>query len=351
VPRMTGSPAVKPQARWLFLFSLQSLDESRHPRATLGTSSSLADSVETIDFHSQIAQFLLDDFWKRQGGSVMLRILAAVGALLLSAMPAHAQERIVGLGGDVTEILYAVGAGPKLVATDDASLYPEAASNLPKVGYVRRLSAEGVLSVEPDLIIVSGAAGPPTALDQIRASGVPILSLDTDYTPQGILRKIDAVADAVGRQAEGRQLRQSVEQDIARTRQAASVLGENPKMLFFAATRDGAPRAAGEQTAAHGVIEMLGGTNVFTGQTGYKTLSLEAAVAADPDVIILMTHHADRVGGMAEVRSHPALALTTAAKKNRVVGVDQYTVMQFSPRTPAAVADVIADIAAKQNDD
>lgn len=274
----------------------------------------------------------------------LLVALAAVGS-------SHAQERIVSLGGDITEILFAVGAGQDIVATDDASLFPQEAASLPKVGYVRRLSAEGVLSVEPDLIIISGAAGPATALQQIQASGVRIISLEPDYTAAGILEKIDRVATAVSRAEEGRALQATVEADIAAAERAVALLGRQPKMLFFAATTDGAPRAAGEQTAAHGVIEMLGGVNVFTGQTGYKTLSLEAAVAADPDVILLMPHHADRVGGMEQVRHHPALSLTSAAREGHIIGVDQYTVMQFGPRTPAAAAAVVAEIAAQQNDD
>ena len=83
-----------------------------------------------------------------------------------------AQDRIVAAGGDVTEIIYELGLGDNIVAVDTTSLFPPAALAKPKVGYVRQLSAEGVLSVEPDLIIVSGAAGPCGAFEQLRASGI-----------------------------------------------------------------------------------------------------------------------------------------------------------------------------------
>ena len=277
--------------------------------------------------------------------SGLIAVVAFVAAALGSLAPAQAQERVLSLGGDITEIIYALGAEDRLVATDDASLFPEPARALPKVGYLRRLSAEGVLSVEPDLVLISGAAGPQTALDQIAATGIPIVSIETEYTADIILQKIDLVSQALGLETEGKAFRSTIERDIAMANAKVEALNTQPSVLFFAARPDGAPRAAGDDTAAAGLIDMLGGTNVLAGQTGYTSLSLDAAVAADPDVILVMTHHAARIGGVEGVRKHPALALTTAAKEGRVFAVDLATVMQFGPRTPNAVADLAEDIA------
>lgn len=261
-----------------------------------------------------------------------------------------AQERIVTLGGDMTEIVYALGAGDKIVANDRDSLYPEDAAKMPKVGYLRRLSAEGVLSVEPDLLLVSGAAGPETALRQIRASGIKIISIDTEYTPEAILEKIAIVGRAIEREAEAEALSAEVSKSIAASRERVAAFGGELDILFFAAPPDGTARAAGDDTAAAGVIDMLGGRNVFKGQTGYKTLSLEAAVAADPDVILVMVHHAERIGGLEAVRQHPALSLTSAARAGRVYPVDHIAVMQFGPRTPDAVAALAKEIAGSFGD-
>lgn len=276
-----------------------------------------------------------------------LALAAAAMAVIAQSLlaPAAAQDRIVSLGGDVTEIIYALGEGGRVVATDDMSVFPEDAEAKPKLGYVRRLSAEGVLSAEPDIIFISGAAGPPEAVGQLEASGVPIVAMDADYRAEGILAKVDTVAAALGAEAQGQDLRASIEADIARARDEVSSYTKSPTVLFFAALTNGALRAAGKDTAAHGVISMMGGTNVFADQSGYKTLSMEAAVAADPDVIILMDHHLERVGGLDGVRNHPALALTSAAQNNRILTVDQVTVMQFGPRTPRAVADLAERVA------
>jgi iron complex transport system substrate-binding protein len=272
----------------------------------------------------------------------LLTICVVIVALIGSAA---GQERIVSLGGDLTEIIYALGEGDRIVATDRDSAYPEEAAGKPKVGYVRRLSAEGVLSVEPDLVLISGAAGPKAALTQIKASGVKVISMETEYTSQAILDKVDVVANALGREAEGDALKADLREAIAAARRDVEAVGISPSILFFASVPNGASRAAGDETAAAGIIEMLGATNVFAGRTGYNALSLEAAVAADPDVILVMTHHAAREGGIEAVRTHPALSLTTAAQEGRIFLVDQYSVMQFGPRTPQAVAELAETIA------
>lgn len=253
---------------------------------------------------------------------------------------AVAQDRIVSVGGDLTEIIYAFGEEDRIVATDSTSVYPAAANETPKVGYVRRLSAEGVLSVEPDLIMISGAAGPPEALDQIRESGVALVEMDEGYTIDAIIDKTMRVAETLDVADKGEALRDQIKADWRKAESEIKELAVGADMLFFATLRDGAPRAAGVDTAAHGVISLLGGRNVFGDYSGYKSLSLEAAIAADPDVILVMSHHADRIGGLEEVINHPAIALTTAARSGRVFLVDPVTVMQFSPRTPGAVADL-----------
>ncbi|MEM8771320.1 MAG: ABC transporter substrate-binding protein [Pseudomonadota bacterium] len=274
----------------------------------------------------------------------MLKRFSGVLAAIMASTTfcaASAQERIVSVGGDVTEIIYAIGQGDRIVATDSTSVYPAEANETPKVGYVRRLSAEGVLSVEPDLIIVSGAAGPPEAVEQIRASGVELVEMDEGYTIDAILEKTKRVAVALGAEEEGAALYAQIESDWKEARAEIDAMRlDAPDVLFFATLRDGAPRGAGADTAADGVIRLLGGENVFGDYTGYKSLSLEAAVAADPDVILVMSHHADRIGGLEEVINHPAISLTSAAQQRRVFLIDQVTVMQFSPRTPKAVADL-----------
>ncbi|MEM7082043.1 MAG: ABC transporter substrate-binding protein [Pseudomonadota bacterium] len=272
-------------------------------------------------------------------------------AFLLVAMTfsqsATAQERVVSIGGDVTEIIYALGESDRLVAVDSTSLYPPDALARPKVGYVRQLSAEGVLSVEPDLIVISGAAGPEPVLVQIRETGVDMLEMETEYTIDSIFTKIERIAAVLDVEEKGLALKQKIAADWAEAESKIDALAMRPVVLFFSTVRDGTPTAAGTDTAAHAVIELIGGTNPFDQQIGYKPLSFESAVVADPDVILIMDHVLKRMGGLEKVASHPALALTSAAKNGMIIGVDAPPVMQFSPRTPGAVAKLAAEISAK----
>lgn len=272
------------------------------------------------------------------------QLLLTLALLVGLAAPSFAQDRVVSLGGDITEIIYLLGAGDRIVATDTTSVFPEAAMKTPKVGYVRQLSAEGVLSAEPDLILISGAAGPEPALQQIRDSGVEIVVMEKTYTVDSILEKTRRVAAVLGLEAQGDALIASISADWARAKEEIDDMNMSPSVLFFATLREGAPRAAGRATAAHGIIEMLGGTNIFGDQTDYRSLSLEAAVAADPDIILVMKHNAERMGGIDQVKLHPAISLTTAVQTSKVFVVDQVTVMQFGPRTPGAVAKLASEI-------
>ena len=258
--------------------------------------------------------------------------------LLLGTVPAEAQERIVSIGGDVTEIIYALGYGDRVVGTDSTSVFPNAANETPKVGYIRRLAAEGILSLEPDIIFVSGAAGPPETLNQLRDSQVRVIKMEEVYTLASIRDKTRRVANALGGEEAGADLLAKIDMNWKEAQAEIAAFPGTPRIVFFAALADGSPRAAGTETAADAVIRLIGGKNVFDTHEGYKALSYEAAVAADPEYILVMDHHAERVGGVDAVAAHPALALTSAGRAKRVLAVDQVTVMQFGPRTPAALA-------------
>ena len=279
---------------------------------------------------------------------VFSRPLITILAIAIMALPStQAQDRIVSLGGDVTEIIYALGEGDRIVATDSTSVYPLAALTTKKVGYVRRLSAEGVLSVEPDLILISGAAGPEAALVQLRDTGVQMVEMKTEYTIDAVVEKARIVSEVLGVPEKGEAVIADIQADWYEAEAEIEALDMNPSVLFFSTLNDGTPTAAGTETAAHGIIEMLGGTNAFAQRTGYKPLSLEAAVAADPDIILVMNHVAGRMGSVEAVTEHPAISLTNAARNGLIFSVDAVQVMQFSPRTPQATAKLARDIKSK----
>ena len=99
-------------------------------------------------------------------------------------------SRILSVGGDVTEIVYALGAGGRVVAVDATSQFPESALKEKKnVGYMRALSTEGCLSVDPTLILSSERSGPPEVVKSLKATSVPYVEVPDQHSLQGILAK------------------------------------------------------------------------------------------------------------------------------------------------------------------
>jgi len=242
-------------------------------------------------------------------------------------------QRIVSIGGDVTEIVFALGAGDRVIAIDDTATWPPEATELPSVGYMRALGAEGVLSVNPDLILLSEGSGPPEVVQQLEASGVPVVRVPYEQSLDGVRAKVGAVAGALGLEAEGQALIADFDAELAEIQAAVEALPETPRALFLLTT-DTPMLAAGDQTSADSIIRLAGGENVMSQQSGYRPLSTESVVVAAPDHLILMAHVFD---GLEALRSNPILALTPAVTSGRVHAIDGTLLLGFGPRTPLAI--------------
>lgn len=267
----------------------------------------------------------------------MKRLLFSL--LLASVSPALAEtDRIVSLGGSVTEIVAALGAADRLVARDTTSTYPESVAALPNVGYVRALSPEGVLSLQPTLILAEDGAGPPEAMEVLKASGVTVQTIPGDPSPEGVLAKITAVANALNLPAEGEALSAEVAAGLEAARARAAGVSTPKRVLFILSLQGGRVMAGGAGSEAEGIITLAGGINAATGFDGYKPMTDEAVLAAQPDVILMMDRTGDMAIGDADVLAQPALAATPAAVSGAIVRMDGMLLLGFGPRTPQAAA-------------
>lgn len=266
----------------------------------------------------------------------------AAAALLLAASAHAADERIVSVGGSTTEIVYALGAGEQLAGADTTSIYPAAADALPDVGYVRQLSAEGLLSLSPDLILAGGEAGPDAALTQAAAAGVRIVKLKEGFTPAEVQAHIETVGAAIGREAEADALNATFRQDIEQVLADVAKLDGKPRVLFLLQAGRGGMLVAGDHTAAKAMIELAGGESAVSGFTGYKPFSPEAATAAAPDVLLVTDQTVEMLGGTSKLLADPALAATPAGKAKRVFSMDALYLAGFGPRLAHAVRDLAA---------
>jgi iron complex transport system substrate-binding protein len=282
--------------------------------------------------------------------------VAGVGALIVCAgegtheasadtgKAAGPAQRVVSIGGDITEIIYALGKGDSIVAIDTTSHYPpEAAATKKSVGYMRALSTEGVLSTNPDLIIASGSAGPPEVVAALKASSIPLIEIKTEETPDGVARKIEIVADALGVKAAGDKLALQVKAEFESVAAKRTKVAKPIRALFVLANQGGRIIAAGEKTAAAAMFELAGAENAVKGVEGYKPLNDESAVTAAPDVIVVMLRSdGANAGQMAkDISTMQGLGSTPAAKTGRIIEVDGSYVLQFGPRAASAAADLM----------
>jgi len=245
---------------------------------------------------------------------------------------AASAPRVVTLGGDITEIVYALDAQNQLVGVDSTSLWPDAATRLPNVGYVRQLAAEGVLSLHPQLILATHDAGPATVMTQLRDAGVRIETMPVTRTPMSVIAKVRQVGATLDRQAAANALAARLQAQYDELFKAVSAMPRHPRVMFLMSAGDGSPKAAGTDTAADSAIALAGGTHVGRDFSGYKAVSPEAMASLAPEVILLMHEREAELGGVDGVLKLPGIAMTPAGKARRIVFIDGQALLGFGPR-------------------
>ena len=254
------------------------------------------------------------------------------------------EPRLITLGGSVTEVVYLLGAQHQLVGTDSTSLYPPAAQQTAKVGYLRQLSAEGLLSLRPDVLVTTTDAGPGVALDQVRSAGVRIDLIAVDHQWDEVRRKVAAVGRAAGRERAATALQQRLD-DAWRevSARVAAHQGRRPRVLFVLA-HSGSPMVAGNETAADAVIRFMGADNAMPRFDGYRPMTAEAMAMAAPDVVLTTTQGITALGGEHRLWERPELALTPAwknrAQGRSLVHMDALALIGFGPRLPSVIAEL-----------
>lgn len=277
---------------------------------------------------------------------------AAIGVSLAFAtlLPARATEdtevfadpsKIAAIGGSITEIVFALGEQDRLVARDSTSRYPEAVLKLPDVGYMRQLSPEGVLSVNPSGILALHGSGPKEAVDVLKKTSIPFIEVPERYDHEGILEKIHIVGKALGADAKADALAAEIDAKLMAAGKQTASIKDRKRVLFVLSMQGGKILASGSDTAADGIIKLSGGVNAVDGFSGYKQLSDEAVITARPDVILMM-NNAGPAASDDELFANPSILSTPAGAARKVVRMDGGYLLGFGPRT----ADVIHDLAA-----
>ena len=252
-------------------------------------------------------------------------------------------SRIVAVGGTVTEILYALGVGDRIVGVDLTSNYPADANRKPKVGYMRQLAAEGVLALGPTVVIAIEDAGPPETIAVLSNASVPFLLVPKAHDAAGVGASIRLIADAVGESGKGAEMADAVEADLAAVGEMLDGITERRKAVFVLGVGGGAPTVAGSGTAAADMFALSRVDNAMAAAEGYKPSSDEAVIASAPDAVVLMADRSHHLSD-ADVLSVPAFAGTPAALDGRLIRMPGGYLLNFGPRTAHAARDLAAAV-------
>ncbi len=251
-------------------------------------------------------------------------------------------ERIIPLDGDVAEIVFALGMGDHVVATDLSATYPPAADALPQIGYQRALNTEPILDFEPTLVIGTDIAGPPEVIDDLERVGVPVAIVPTPDDEAGPGVKIRAVAELLGIPERGEALADEVKQAIGTVEPGPNLRvamlylrGESTQLLF------------GAGTSIDWLIDAAGSVNVAAeiGVVDTAEITAEALTAAAPDVLLVTEDGLASVGGVDGLLAMPSVAGTPAAEHRAVLAYDAQLMLGNGPRTGDFLATLTRDLA------
>jgi iron complex transport system substrate-binding protein len=249
--------------------------------------------------------------------------------------------RLISIGGALTEIVYLLKANTELVGVDTTSIYPSAATRLPNVGYARSLSAEGILALRPTQMIATEDAGPPMVLRQIVDARIPLAILPSGHQFKDLIYRVNTIGRLVYKTDAAEALISQLHLEWKNTQErVANSKHKNIRVLFVLSQNPSQLMVGGAKTSADAMIDYAGARNSITGLTGFKPLTPEAVIAANPDVILVTDQGMKAVGGIGGVLRFPGISQTRAGKEQKIVSLEAMYLLGFGPRMPLAVAEL-----------
>lgn len=264
-------------------------------------------------------------------------------AALMAGLPSLASaderntDRVVAIGGSLTEIVYALGKGHTVVGVDQTSSWPPAVKDLPQVGYYKNVSAEGVLSLAPTLVLTYRDAEPAAALRQLREAGVQVVTFERIPLLEALAENITTLGAVFSVPADAARLNRAIRESLDATARAVSGVSPKPRALFLLNYDPSQMIAAGRGTIPDQLIALAGGINAAADITGYKPLNAEMLAFAAPDVVLTVEERWDSMGGAEMLKRLPGMADTPAARDGRFVTLPGPLVLGPGPRIGEAV--------------
>ena len=276
----------------------------------------------------------MKDFFKNYT-SIFLLLLSTLRAQVEDCSTVDDASRIIIAGGSITEIIYFIGVEDKIIGLDVTSVYPEQTKDFPSIGYVRNLSAEGVLSMNPSLVLGEDDMGPPAVIKQIMKTSVDLRIIPEQHNAEGIIKKINCVGKIINQE---KLVSKTIKKKIMPTvKQLKKISARNSKkeikVMLILSMQGTSPIVAGTETSGHGFIEMIGAKNIFDSFKGWKAVTAEAIIEMNPDYILIPSRDMHKNSKVATITEHPIFAKTTAGQNKNFIIDDGMAMLGFGTRT------------------
>jgi iron complex transport system substrate-binding protein len=253
-------------------------------------------------------------------------------------------RRIVCVGAAYNEMIYALGAQSNLVGVDYSSTFPPEIQKLPTVGYHRALSAEGILSLHPTVIIHDNNIGPDNVVRQLQALQIPMKTFqaknDSPAGAEALLREIGAF---FGKEQRAAELCAQMDREMAQAAAAVKEYRATPRIAVIHFGRASnvyllvGNGGGGDASTAGKIVELAGGQMAIQQSGMQRMASPEIIAKSNPEVILMTEYGFDRLGSMEQAKTLPGVAETDAARHNRIYRVPEHELMYFGPNTGESV--------------
>ena len=255
-------------------------------------------------------------------------------------------QRIISLSGFLTELLYTLDVGDQIVGVDVTSTYPAEVNQMTKVGHISQLNAEGILSLNPDIIFVQAdQIQQSEALSQLKNSLVKIVAVPVSHTLHNSIQAAKTISQHVNvAPTSFQKLESQINQDSIALQEYLSDKSAQPSVLFIYARGGGNLMVAGNNTSAQAIIEIAGGKNAVTAFDQFRALTPEALLEASPDVILMFDSGLKILDGKEGLGSIPGISQTPAYKNDRIITMNGHYLTSFGPRTGQAALELAQKI-------
>ncbi|MFI6577253.1 hemin ABC transporter substrate-binding protein [Nocardiopsis sp. NPDC050513] len=258
-------------------------------------------------------------------------------------------SRILPLSGSLAEIVFTLGLGDHVVGRDVSATFEEAAG-LPVVSEGHDISAESALALEPTVVLADTQSGPPETVEQLQNAGVPVVIVEEAWTVDEMYPRFSRVAEALGVPDSGARLTERTQGQMAQVRASSAEAVGDPSVAFlYLRGTAGVYLLGGPGSGADAMLAEVGARDagVEMGLTApFTPITAEALIAAQPDVILVMTGGLESVGGVDGLVGIPGVAQTPAGADRAVIDVEDGVLLNFGPRTPQVIAALAEELAA-----